>query len=228
MATHPWWRPYAEVSPDELARGRVTPAGPGGRRGPVRVVEHDPEWTSQFAFVRGLLESALGERALAIRHVGSTAVQGLWAKPVLDVDLLVADPAREEQWLPLLESVGLALVVREPEWEQHRCLVLRTPRSNVHVFGPEAIEPLRHLAFREWLATHPKDRSLYAALKRELAARGFDDVTDYNNHKAALVYDIHERIFLADPDHEHVPQPREQPREQPRDPAGQQPGSDGT
>ena len=62
--------------------------------------------------------------------------------------------------------------------------------------------------FRDWLVAHPEDREAYGALKTELASRGFADAMDYNNHKAALVYDIYERILAADPAHEHDPQPR--------------------
>ena len=52
------------------------------------------------------------------------------------------------------------------------------------------------------------NRAAYGALKTELAGRGFAEVMDYNNHKAAMVYDLYERIFTADPEHEHDPQPR--------------------
>ena len=62
--------------------------------------------------------------------------------------------------------------------------------------------------FRDWLRDHPDDRAAYGALKTELATQGFAEVMDYNNHKAALVYDLYERIFAADPAHEHDPQPR--------------------
>jgi GrpB-like predicted nucleotidyltransferase (UPF0157 family) len=204
VPTHPLWRPYAQVTPDQLARVRV---GPRKAR-PIQVVEHDPEWTEQFSYLRSVIETALGERALAVRHVGSTSVQGLWAKPVIDVDLIVTDAGREADYLPQLEPAGFRLTIREPDWEQHRCLTFDTPNCNLHVFGPDAVEPQRHLAFREWLATHPKDRSVYAALKRELAEERFADVMDYNNRKGGLVYDIYERIFVSDPDHQHDPQPR--------------------
>ena len=76
------------------------------------------------------------------------------------------------------------------------------------MFSPGSPELGRHLLFRDWLRTHDDDRDAYAALKTELGQRGFTDGMDYNNHKAALVYDIYERIFAADPDHPHDPQPR--------------------
>ena len=133
---------------------------------------------------------------------------GLAAKPVLDLVLTVADPADEAAYVPALEPLGLLLHIREPDWDEHRMLTRSDRSVNLHVFGPTAAEPHRLVAFRDWLRTHDDDRVAYGALKAKLADDGFERVMDYNNHKAALVYDIYERIFTADPDHPHDPQPR--------------------
>lgn len=202
--THPLWRPYDPPTPEEIAAARVAPTDAA----PVEVVAPDAAWPDEFDRVRTRIIAALGDRALGVRHVGSTSVPGLWAKPVIDVDLTVADPADEAAYLPDLEAAGFALRVREPDWEEHRMLRGQAPVSNVHVFGPGAVEPAREVAFRDWLRTHPDDLAAYAALKRDLAAKGFTDVMDYNNAKASLIYDIYERIFAADPDHPHTPRPR--------------------
>jgi GrpB-like predicted nucleotidyltransferase (UPF0157 family) len=163
----------------------------------------------RYAELRDLLVGTLGERALGVEHVGSTAVPGLGAKPCLDVDLTVADPADEPAWLPDLEAAGFVLRGREPDFEQHRNLHLGAgPRARVHVFPPGAREPQRHVLFRDWLRSHADDRAAYEAVKREIAAQGFTDAMHYNNAKAAWVYDLYERIFAADPDHPHDPQPR--------------------
>ena len=143
----------------------------------------------------------------ALEHIGSTAVPGLAAKPVIDPELTVADRADEAAYVPALEPLGLPLRIREPDWEEHRLLPARTRHQPARVRGRQP-EPGRHLLFRDWLRTHDDDRAAYAALKAELGGEGFGDGMDYNNHKAALVYDIYERIFAADPAHEHDPQPR--------------------
>jgi GrpB-like predicted nucleotidyltransferase (UPF0157 family) len=203
VPTHPWWRPYQPPSPEDVARARVVPA----ETARVEVVAPDPSWPEQFQRVRRAISAALGDRAMAVEHVGSTSVPGLWAKPVIDVDLTVADSADEAAYLPDLEAAGFELRVREPQWEEHRMVRGSAPLANVHIWSPGAVEPRRHAAFRDWLRGHPDDRAAYAALKRELAARGFTDVMEYNNHKAALVYDIHERLLAADPQHPHTPRP---------------------
>lgn len=209
MPTHPLWNPFQVPSPDEIAAARVDTAAQD--RAAVEVVAPDPAWPTWYAEVRDRLVSALGDRALAVEHVGSTSVPGLWAKPMIDVDLTVADSGDEDAWLPDLEAAGFVLRVREPEWEQHRCLRGSAPASNVHVFSPAAREPQRHVVFRDWLRTHPEDRERYAAVKREVAGRGFTDAMLYNNEKAWIVYDIYERAFAADPVHEHTPHPRPTP-----------------
>ena len=116
--THPLWRPYELVTPEELARAKVGDATPW----PVQVVAPDPGWPAAYEQVRAGLVTALGDRALAVAHVGSTSVRGLWAKPIIDIDLTVADSADEQAWLPDLEAAGFVLHFREPEWEEHRLL----------------------------------------------------------------------------------------------------------
>jgi GrpB-like predicted nucleotidyltransferase (UPF0157 family) len=206
VRTHPLWNPYVVASMEEIESGR---RGLGAwAPAAVEVVEPDPEWSRWYAMTRDRVCDALGDRVLAIEHVGSTAVPGLWAKPMIDVDLTVADSAAEDAWLPDLEAAGFVLRVREPDWEQHRLVRGTDPPSNVHVFSPGAREPRRHLMFRDWLRTHPDDRDAYAAVKRDVAADGYTDGMLYNNAKSGFVYDLYERIFAADPDHEHDPHPR--------------------
>jgi len=203
VPTHPLWRPYELADLDDVAKARVS-----GRSRPVVVVPYDDGWPARYAEVAARVRAALGDRVLRLDHVGSTAVPGLAAKPVIDADLTVRDSADEPSYLPALEAAGFELRVREPEWEEHRVVVTEEPMTNLHVWSPGSPEPLRTAAFRDWLRSHPDDRDAYGALKVELAGRGFSEVMDYNNHKSAMVYDLYERIFTADPAHQHDPQPR--------------------
>ena len=201
---HPLWRPFELADLDEVERHRLVKDPPG----PVVVVPPDPSWPDMFEVVATKVRSALGDRALLLEHIGSTSVPDLWAKPMIDVDLVVADSSREDTYLPDLEAAGFVLRAREPQWHEHRVFRGADPSSILHVWSPGSQELERHLVFRDWLRTHPDDRAAYGALKAELAARGFRDVMDYNNHKAEHIYDLYERIFAADPEHPHVPRPR--------------------
>jgi GrpB-like predicted nucleotidyltransferase (UPF0157 family) len=204
VPTHPLWRPFELADLAEAAKARVGKPPPRT----ITVVAYDEEWPDRYGEVERAVRAALGERVLGLQHIGSTSVPGLAAKPVIDADLTVADSADEAAYVPELEDAGFSLRIREPDWEEHRLLTYQAPETNLHVFSPGSPELARHRLFRDWLRTHEADRTAYAELKTELGTRGFRDGMDYNNHKGALVYDIYERIFAADPDHEHDPQPR--------------------
>ena len=111
-------------------------------------------------------------------------------------DVALADPADEPAYVPALEAIGYVLVIREPSWHQHRCLQRAAPRVNLHVFGPDCPENIRHRMFRDWLRDHDDDRDRYAQAKHA-AARGVDQVADYNLRKQAVIRDIYERMFRA-------------------------------
>jgi GrpB-like predicted nucleotidyltransferase (UPF0157 family) len=204
VPTHPLWRPFELADLDEVARLRI-----GGKSRPLEVVPYDPAWPRHYDGVAARVRAALGRRILVLEHVGSTSVPGLAAKPVIDVNLVVADSGDEASYVPDLEAAGFVLRIREPAWEQHRVLALEEPKTNLHVWSPGSREPARTRVFRDWLLSHPEDREAYGALKTELAARGFAEVMDYNNQKGPLVYDIYERIFAADPAYPHDPHPRD-------------------
>jgi hypothetical protein len=88
-------------------------AGTGPGTG-IEVTDPDPAWPRQYDGLAGRIREALGWRVLQLEHIGSTAVPGLAAKPIIDIDLAVADPARERDSVPPLEAIGFQLMVREP------------------------------------------------------------------------------------------------------------------
>jgi GrpB-like predicted nucleotidyltransferase (UPF0157 family) len=171
-----------------------------GPRLDVRLVEPDPDWPRQAGSAIARIRAALGPVVVGLEHVGSTAVPGLPAKPVLDLDLRVVDPDDEAAYLPALVAAGFELVVREPWWYRHRMLRGSGPDVNLHVYGPESAESARQRLFRDWLREHPDDRDRYAAAKRaasaESAAAG-EHVQQYNARKEAVLRDVYGRLFAA-------------------------------
>ena len=115
---------------------------------------------------------------------------------MIDIDLTVADPRAEAVYVPMLEGLGYELVIREPAWHEHRALRLAEPRANLHVFGPDCPEVIRHRMFRDWLSTHVDDRVLYEQAKRA-AVPGGGTVMDYNGRKETVVREIYDRLFRA-------------------------------
>ncbi len=173
----------------------------------LRIEEPDPSWARCYRDLEGRISEALGDRLLAIQHIGSTSVPGLPAKPIIDVDLSVADPADERAYVLDLEALGFVHWLTEPDWHQHRLLkLLGEPRVHLHVFGPDCPEMVRHRMFRDWLLDHPEDRRRYAAAKRaaaaEMSATGDDQGglgygMRYNRIKEPVVRDIYQRMFRA-------------------------------
>lgn len=162
----------------------------------VEIVEYDERWPDRYAQFARNIRTALGDRVLQLEHIGSTAVPRLAAKDVIDIDLTFADPTDEQSYIPALEAAGWQLTIREPSWHQHRCLRRRDPRANLHVFGPDCPETIRHAMFRDWLRKHPDDRERYEKAKRA-AVLGGGTVMDYNARKQAVIREIYDRIFRA-------------------------------
>jgi GrpB-like predicted nucleotidyltransferase (UPF0157 family) len=184
-----------------LSSGRIAAGAVGDRpvdipASAITITAYDPGWPARYAAERARILAALGGRVLAIEHVGSTAVPGLSAKDRLDIDLIAADPSDEAAYVPALQATGYALRTREPDWYQHRCLWNHGHTVNLHVFGPDCDEHLRHLIFRDWLRTHPADRDLYEAAKRRAADDSPWSMSAYNVRKAASIIEILRRAGL--------------------------------
>jgi len=175
----------------------VAGAGPGTG---IEMTDPDPAWPQLYDVLAGRIRKALGWRVLQLEHVGSTAVPGLPAKPIIDVDLTVADPGREEDYVPALEAIGFRLTVREPWWHGHRLLRADGPPGNLHVFGFDSPELVKHRIFRDWLRGNPGERDRYAAVKRQAASEANaagEHVMQYNARKQQVIREIYQRAFAA-------------------------------
>ncbi|GAA1720120.1 hypothetical protein GCM10009809_14820 [Isoptericola hypogeus] len=162
----------------------------GVERREIVLVDPDPRWSARFEQERERILAALGPRATRVDHVGSTAVPGLAAKPIVDIDVSVPDVEDEDAYLPALLDAGYELRVREPG---HR--LVRTPARDVHVHVCSAGSDWerQHLLFRDRLRHDAGDRAAYAALKRELAAREWPSMNDYADAKGGLIAQITDR-----------------------------------
>src|SRR6516165_7493791 len=87
---------------------------------PILLFGYSLEWPALFRREAARVRATLGERVLQLEHVGSTAVPGLAAKPIIDMALAVADSADEPRYVPAMEAAGYVLRIREPDWHQHR------------------------------------------------------------------------------------------------------------
>lgn len=160
----------------------------GGReKREIRIVGYDCAWPVRFGLERARIESALGSKALRIDHIGSTSVPGLGAKPIVDIDLSVADPDDDAAFLPGLEAAGYVLRVREPG---HRMLRTADLDVHVHVCALGSDWEVRHLLLQDWLRVSADDRRLYEATKRKLSRQEWDDMNDYADAKTEVIEHI--------------------------------------
>jgi GrpB-like predicted nucleotidyltransferase (UPF0157 family) len=166
--------------------------------GPITLVEHDQAWKGLYQREAARIRGALGDRALLIEHVGSTAVPGLAAKPKIDIVLAVTDSSSESDYVPALEAVGYVLRIREPGWCEHRLFGGPDTVINLHVFSHGCEEINRLLRFRDHLRSSETDRLLYESTKRALAQEKWKYTQDYADAKAAVVEEILARSGTPD------------------------------
>lgn len=164
----------------------------------IEIVPCDAAWPRMFAAQETKIRAALGAAALLVEHVGSTSVPGLPAKPVIDVQLAVRDSADEGAYRAALEQAGYRLVVREPEWFEHRLFKGADPETNLHVFSTGCPELDRCRLFRDWLRVSPQDLQLYARTKQDLAPREWAHVQNYADAKQSVIAEIMARAAAWD------------------------------
>jgi GrpB-like predicted nucleotidyltransferase (UPF0157 family) len=160
----------------------------------IQLLPYDPDWPNLFVREEQRIRNLLGNEALAIEHVGSTAVPGLAAKPIIDILLVVEDSSNESSYVPVLVDQGYFLKVREPEWYQHRMLKGPDTPVNLHVFSRGCVEIDRMLKFRDWLRVNESDRKLYEATKIKLAMHNWNTKQEYADAKTTVVEDILTRV----------------------------------
>lgn len=153
----------------------------------VEIVDYDPLWSVRFDHMRGRLAKALGAVAVRIDHVGSTAVPGLPAKPVVDIQVSVVDVEDDDAYTAPIESHGFELRWIEPGHRYFRPPP-GTPRLHqIHVCSSGSRWERIHLLFRDYLRANPQVAAEYAALKKRLAAKHGEHRIEYNDDKAGFI-----------------------------------------
>jgi GrpB-like predicted nucleotidyltransferase (UPF0157 family) len=161
--------------------------GDADRNDPIVVVDYGPSWPERFTRWRWLIADMLGEVAGRIEHVGSTAVPGLAAKPIIDIQVGVEDLDDEPSYVPGLERLGLGLRSRDTHHRYFRPPPPRPRDAQVHVCRTGGPWERDHLLFRNHLVAHPDLRDRYAALKRDLALRYRHDRLAYTEGKSEFI-----------------------------------------
>ena len=160
----------------------------------IEIVEYDPAWPQEFELAAARLRAAAPSLVVAVEHVGSTAVPGLAAKPIIDLMPAVAAGRLDDldRCVAPIVVLGYEYIARyEDELPLRRFFKLRTPnrQHNVHLVEQASEFWLRHLRFRDILRARPEVAAEYAALKLSLAPR-YDDVNEYAGAKGAFIESV--------------------------------------
>jgi GrpB-like predicted nucleotidyltransferase (UPF0157 family) len=154
---------------------------------PVEIVNYDPAWPARYESMRVRLAEALGATAVRIDHVGSTAVPGLAAKRVIDIQVSVPDVADATAFKDAIEAQGFVSRMIEPGHHYFRPPPGLPRDYQVHVCTVGSDWEWRHLLFRDYLRADPETRAAYEALKRDLATRFTNDRIGYNDAKSPFI-----------------------------------------
>ncbi|GAB4420021.1 MAG: GrpB family protein [Bacteroidia bacterium] len=161
------------------------------------IVEYQASWAADFGEIRRVLADALAGLAIRVEHVGSTAVRGLAAKPIIDIDVVYEVQADWSDIVRRLAALGYrhngdqGIAGREVFKRDHdRHPVLDSISHHLYVCHEGSAELEQHLAFRDYLADHEATRQAYAELKYEIAAMAHQDKTIYAALKAELARDF--------------------------------------
>jgi GrpB-like predicted nucleotidyltransferase (UPF0157 family)/ribosomal protein S18 acetylase RimI-like enzyme len=160
----------------------------------VEVVPPDPDWPRRFRAEAVLLQLVFGDNLVAIHHVGSTSIPGLYAKPVIDIMPIVHDLDAVDANNELMQALGYR-PRGESEIPGRRYFTKGENRRlyQVHAYTAGNPEVERHLKFRDFLSAHPAKARAYGELKLELARRFPHDIYGYMDGKDALI-----KAYLAD------------------------------
>jgi GrpB-like predicted nucleotidyltransferase (UPF0157 family) len=159
---------------------------------PYELKEYDPVWKETFSRTAEKIRPIIGDNLLEIEHIGSTSIEGMVAKPQVDILVVVKDLDRNKDCYELFTERGREYVgngdeyVTEDAPDGHRLV-------SIHIFqvGHPQIEEYR--VFRDYLKTHAEDRDLYISTKRELYSKFVNDFGSYDSGKEEVIAEIKKR-----------------------------------
>ena len=167
----------------------------------VQIVDYDPAWPEMAAAEIARVRTALGTVAVRIEHVGSTAVPGLAAKPIVDLQVSVREVEPRARYVGPLEDLGYLFAPdsESPDFHFFGRPAERPRTHHLHVCEAGSEHELRHLAVREYLRTHPDEAARYGELKRRLVARHPRDRLAYIEGKEDFVGALERRAVMFSP-----------------------------
>lgn len=172
---------------------------------PVIIVDYNPQWPALYEEEKGRLLGVIGHKVVAIEHVGSTAVPGLGAKPIIDITVAVHRLADAEECIELLPSIGYEYIppdkVGIPERRYFRKGLPGARTHHIHMVELASDFWERHLLFRDFLRAHPEVAQQYYELKKGLATKYGEDREGYTEAKTSFIEPVVAGAHAEDESH---------------------------
>lgn len=169
----------------------------GLQRGTVRLEEYNPEWADLFEQEKKLLLETFGDRIIAVEHIGSTAIPGIPAKPIIDINVAIPSLDDIDDFITELEKLGYEYIP-ERRFSDRQFFPKGPSEKRTHHLNLVEITSetgwKNQLLFRDYLRTHSDIRDEYATLKRELAEKYAENRDEYTERKSDFVMRIIEKV----------------------------------
>lgn len=158
---------------------------------PIVIVPYNEEWKREFTIIGQSLRHALKDKAIRIDHIGSTSIQGLAAKPIIDIQISVKDLKFLDEYKIPMENAGFVFQENNPELtKRYFREAPGTKRTHIHVRQAGSWSEQFALLFRDYVRKHPSDREQYAKLKYELANDYYLNRDGYVMAKEPFIWEI--------------------------------------
>ncbi len=161
----------------------------------VIVVPYDKTWKSAFEEIKKEIEKAIGDLIIGIEHVGSTSVEGLSAKPCIDIDVIIKDYSIFDAVVSKLETIGYIhegnLGVKDREAFKYSDKP-HLQKHHLYVCPQHSEELYRHITFRDFLRSHPEAVNKYGSTKETAAQLFPDDIDKYIEYKSPCIEELYD------------------------------------
>ncbi|MDY5934749.1 MAG: GrpB family protein [Oscillospiraceae bacterium] len=164
----------------------------------VEVYPYNEQWKNDFIKIRQYLLTTVKDRIIGIEHIGSTSVQGLSAKPIIDIDIVIKDYSVFDDIVDSLASLGYKhegdLGIKDREAFDYKGEI-DLPKHHLYVCPAFSKELHKHIAFRDYLRKNNDDVQKYSKVKEEAAKLYPNSIDDYIAYKSPCIEEIYEKCM---------------------------------
>ncbi|OAS21557.1 GrpB family protein [Paenibacillus oryzisoli] len=168
----------------------------------VVIEEYNEKWVFEYEQEERIIKDVLADKAIAIEHIGSTSVQTLGAKPIIDFMVGVSDLNEVEEFIEALAKIGYEHVYHKelPNRRFFRKGQWRAGTHHLHIYNYGSEEWKNNIIFRDYLRTYPDVLMQYNQLKKELAEKYRNDRAAYTKAKNPFITDVIQKAKLSEKD----------------------------